>query len=131
MNPGERWEMGSDEYESIAELAQAWPDVGQRDEAAKDLAGMLLRAGWRVETVDDFTRAVAYSAGDEEWRQRGKARTTARKLAEGGEVTGAPSLARRLKGDGERTVALVYKWLGLSTRPWRPARSPCRWPSSR
>ncbi len=83
MIPGKRWKMDTLGYEAIALLAQAWPDVGQRDEAAKDLAGMLLRAGWREEVVDDFARAVAFSADDEGWRQRGKARTTARKLAAG------------------------------------------------
>ncbi len=109
-------------YEAVALLAQHWPNVGQRDEAAKDLAGMLLRAGWSETEVDAFARQVARTANDEEWRRRGKARTTARKLAMGGEVTGAPSLARRLRGDGERVVALVREWLGLETQPeWRHA----------
>lgn len=118
MNPTRKvWnDMGIARADAIQFLAEHWPDVGMRDEAAKDLAGMLLRAGWSEDAVDDFARQVAKTAGDEEWRQRGKARTTARKLAEGGEVTGAPSLARRLKGDGERVVSLVRSWLGLSAR---------------
>ena len=100
--------------DAVALLAEHWPAVGERDEAAKDLAGMLLRGGWPEEMANNFTMLVARTAGDEEWRQRGKARTTARKLAEGGKVTGAPSLARRLTGDGERVVAQVRQWLELA-----------------
>ncbi len=78
---------------AVAILARHWPGEGQRDEAAKDLAGLLLRGGWGEEEVDHFARMVARIAGDEEWRKRAKAQGTARKLAEGGEVTGGPSLA--------------------------------------
>jgi hypothetical protein len=99
-------------YEMAGYLAQFWPEVGQRDEAAKDLAGVLLRVGWTEDETDGFVRLVARQAGDEEWRKRGKARTTARKLAAGGEAPGGPSLARRLKGDGARVVAHLYAWLG-------------------
>ncbi|HEY7340346.1 MAG TPA: AAA family ATPase [Ktedonobacterales bacterium] len=116
MRGSEQFDVG---YEATALLAQYWPHMGQRDEAAKDLAGMLLRAGWPEAEVNAFVRLVARTAGDEEWRQRGKARTTGRKLAAGGEVTGAPSLARRLTGDGERVVAQVRAWLGLSTQSAR------------
>ena len=102
---------------AVALLARHWPAVGERDEAAKDLAGLLLRGGWAEEEVDEFIRLVARIAGDEEWHRRDKARGTARKLAEGGPVTGGTALARRLTGnagDGERVVAQVRAWLGLS-----------------
>ena len=101
---------------AVALLARHWPAVGERDEAAKDLAGLLLRGGWAEDEVDDFTRLTAKIAGDEEWRQRGKARGTARKLAEGAHVTGGRSLAARLSGhgaDGVRIVARLVVWLGL------------------
>ncbi len=61
---------------------------------------------------------MARLAGDEEWRRRGKARGTARKLAAGENVTGGPALASRLTGnagDGERVVAQVRSWLGPSS----------------
>jgi AAA domain-containing protein/bifunctional DNA primase/polymerase-like protein len=102
---------------AVALLARHWPGEGQRDEAAKDLAGLLVRGGWAEGAVDDFTRLVARIAGDEEWGRRGKAQGTARKLAEGGAVTGGRSLASRLTGvgvDGERVVALVRRWLELT-----------------
>ncbi len=101
---------------AVALLARHWPAVGERDEAAKDLAGLLLRGGWAEEEVDEFTRLAAKIADDEEWQQRGKARGTARKLAEGAHVTGGRSLAARLSGngaDGVRIVARLVVWLGL------------------
>ena len=102
---------------AVALLARHWTGEGQRDEAAKDLAGLLLHGGWAADEVDDFILLVARIAGDEEWRRRRKARGTARKLAEGGAVTGGSALAKRLTGnagDGERIVAQVRAWLGLS-----------------
>jgi hypothetical protein len=66
---------------AVALLARHWPGEGQRDEAAKDLAGLLLRGGWNEGEVDRFELLVARIAGDEEWRRRGKAHGTARKLA--------------------------------------------------
>ncbi len=101
---------------AVALVARHWPDEGQRDEAAKDLAGLLVRGGWAEEEVDHFTRLVARIAGDEEWQQRAKARGTARKLAEGSPVTGGKSLAARLSGhgaDGVRIVSRLVVWLGL------------------
>jgi hypothetical protein len=111
---GERLRRAVAKVATVALLARHWPGVGERDEAAKDLAGLLLRGGWAADEVDDFTRLVATIAGDEEWRRRGKARGTARKLAEGAHVTGGTTLASRLGGDGERVVAQARTWLGLS-----------------
>ena len=102
---------------SAALLVRHWPGEGQRDEAAKDLAGLLLRYGWAEDEVDDFTMLVARLAGDEEWRRRSKARGTARKLTDGAHVTGARhagGATDRERGDGERVVAQVRAWLGLS-----------------
>ncbi len=102
---------------SAALLIRHWPGEGQRDEAAKDLAGVLLRGGWDADETDRFVMLVARLAGDEEWRKRAKARTTARKLAEGSLVTGGTALAGRLTGNagaGERVVAQARAWLGLS-----------------
>ncbi len=102
---------------AAALLARRWPGEGQRDEAAKDLAGLLLRGGWDAPETDRFIRLVARLAGDEEWRKRAKAKRTAEKLAAGQPVTGGPSLAERLgyhSGDGERVVARLRDWLDLS-----------------
>ena len=107
---------------AAALLARCWPGEGQRDEAAKDLAGMLLRGGWQdVAAVDQFVTLVARIAGDEEWRQRAKAKGTAKKRAADGRVTGARDFAERLR-DGERVVAQVVRWLGLPPAcDWPPA----------
>ena len=112
---------------AAAMLAETWPSIGARDEAAKDLTGMLLRAGWDVEETDQFVTLVARIAGDEEWRKRAKAKHTAAKLAAGGHVTGARQLATRLQGDGEKVVALVQRWLNLPT-PGRTRVSASGWP---
>ncbi|HEU5439379.1 MAG TPA: AAA family ATPase [Ktedonobacterales bacterium] len=101
-------------------LVRHWPAAGSRDEAAKDLTGMLVRGGWSERETDGFVTIVAGLAGDEEWQRRGgKAAAAARKLAEGGHITGGRSLAGRLRvassAEGERVVAQVRAWLRLGT----------------
>lgn len=93
-------------------LARHWGGPGSRDDSAMALCGMLLRVGWSEEATDEFVMLVAELAGDEEWRDRGKAKQTAAKLAVGEHVTGAPALAELLR-DGERVVSKVREWLGI------------------
>jgi putative DNA primase/helicase len=87
---------------ACALLARHWPGAGARDEAALALAGLLLRGGMAAEEADALARIVARVAGDEEWRRRGKAQGTARRLAEGGQVAAGARLAELLAGDGQR-----------------------------
>jgi hypothetical protein len=47
-----------------------WPTQGARHEAAKGLAGGLLRPEWSVDAVEEFVEAVALAANDEEIRGR-------------------------------------------------------------
>jgi hypothetical protein len=91
-------------------LALHWPGKGTRDGAAMALAGMLLRAGWSQDEADHFARLTSRLAGDEEWQDRGKAEGTARKLAAGSKVTGAPAVSdaaarRRARGQAGARMA--------------------------
>ncbi len=97
---------------ACALLARHWPGQGSRDTAALALTGLLLRGGWKVEATDQLVQLVARLAGDEEWEDRDKAEGTARKLAAGENITGAPTLAQKLR-DGERVVKQAREWLGI------------------
>ncbi len=111
-------------------LARHWPGAGALDEATLALAGLLLRGGLAAEEADHFAQIVARVAGDEEWRQRGKAQGTARRLAEGGQVAAGARLAELLAGDGRRVVAQVAAWLDLSPGPSPSERggvTPAEW----
>jgi hypothetical protein len=110
-------------------MARHWPVKGQRDKAAMALAGGLIRAGWTREQVVRFIEAVAVAAGDEEVRMRmAKADPTARKLDEGKDVIGWPSLAKLV---GQPAVDLIRKWLGLAevTLGELPVPEPTPWPA--
>ncbi len=97
-------------------LARRWPPEGGRHDAALALAGVLLRAGWREASVATFIEDVARTAGDEESAARAKnAVTTARRLANGQQATGLPTLARLL-ADGEAVVERLRDWLDLPRR---------------
>ncbi len=101
---------------AAALLARHWPAQGSRDEAALALAGLLVRGGWDVVSADDFSRAVAHVAGDEEWRQRAKAAQTFTTLREGRPTMGGTRLGELLAGGpaaGAEVVAQVRGWLGL------------------
>jgi hypothetical protein len=98
---------------ACALLARAWPAVGQRDEAAMALTGMLLRGGWTTEATDSFVQLVARIAGDEEWRQRAKGESGRERLDTGERVMGGTALSERLVGDGAAIVVKVRQWLGV------------------
>jgi hypothetical protein len=108
---------------AAALLAQHWPGTGSRDDAAMALCGMLVRAGWSDEEIDHFAQVTAQAGGDEQWRQRGKARHSREQLAAGKRVTGAPKLADLLV-DGEQVVSKVREWLGLNQPPEQPKAPP-------
>jgi putative DNA primase/helicase len=97
-------------------LARSWPGEGVRDKAAMALCGGLLRAGWYVEDTDKFVQGVAREAGDEEWRDRGKAGRTEQALGSEKQVTGFPALSELLRGDGKRVVAKVREWLNITEK---------------
>ena len=90
-------------------LVRTWPGEGSRQNAALSLVGGLLRADWDLDSTKQLIRAVSVCAGDDEADMRVDAvEYTARKLEEGGEVTGWPTLKQLI---GEKTVDRVIKWL--------------------
>jgi hypothetical protein len=109
---------------AAALLARHWPAQGCRHELALALAGGLLRAGWSVEKTRRFLGAVyeAAQSGDVATKLRA-VEDTAEKLAAGGHVTSWPSVAEDLRGDGNKVVAQVCRWLGLlEGKTAKPAR---------
>src|SRR5262249_53567126 len=57
---------------AAAVLLQHWQS-GMRDDLATALTGLLVRAKWEPQTIDDFVGVIAREANDEEWRDRQKA----------------------------------------------------------
>jgi P4 family phage/plasmid primase-like protien len=97
---------------AAALLGRYWPE-GSRHRAALALAGMLLRAGWTEKTTKRFLRAVAAAAKDEETSSRLQdVVTTASRIRDGENVTGAPTLAELI---GDDIVTTIRKWLELGT----------------
>jgi P4 family phage/plasmid primase-like protien len=95
---------------AAALLGRYWPR-NSRHLAALALAGMLLLAGWTEKAARRFLRAVTAVADDEE--TAGRLRdlvTTATRIRDGQNVTGAPTLAELV---GDDIVTTVRKWLEL------------------
>jgi hypothetical protein len=104
---------------SIAMVARHWPSQGSRHPASLALAGFLLRRGLSEQEAKALVEAAAQTAGDEEWRDRGRdVRTTAAALAAGNPTTGGPSLVEALRGDPaqlKKLPAVLCRWLGLES----------------
>ncbi len=113
---------------AAALIARHWPAQGQRNDAANSLAGMMLRAGWPENSVQQFIGAVVEAAGDEELRQRLRdVISTQKRLAAGRTATGAPTLAAII---GDEVVRRVREWLGLDTKVEVPSTAPSPFASS-
>ena len=99
---------------AVALLARHWPRPGSRHDVSLALSGMLLRGGWSAEEAAEFVREVARAAGDEEWCAReADVSTTTRRLAQGEQATGAPTLAGIL---GDPVITAVRQWLEFGVR---------------
>lgn len=88
----------SDLYQACNELAAAalvlkhgWVS-GKRDEVALALCGLLLRAEWDTDEVDEWLSALARASGDEELDMRLKAEYQKERLANDERVPGIPRL---------------------------------------
>jgi hypothetical protein len=102
---------------AAALLARHWPGRGARHEAALALAGALGRAEWATEDAEEFVRAVARTAGDEEVDDRVTAvRYTEKRLAAAdARSTGYTRLAELV---GAPVAERVKEWLGLPEERW-------------
>jgi DNA polymerase I-like protein with 3'-5' exonuclease and polymerase domains len=110
---------------AAALLSSRWPAAGSRQDAALALAGGLLRGGLAQEQAERLVSATALAAGDEEHGKRAAAvGSTARTLAEGGQVTGWPRLAELLGPSGGAVVHRVREWLGLAVLHSAPKPGP-------
>ena len=95
---------------AAALLAGYWRE-GCRHELALAVSSGLLRAGWSVEQVQRFMRAVLEAAGDTEVEDRLRAvEDTAEKIRRGEAVTGWPTLAERIGSD---VAGKVRQWLDV------------------
>ena len=115
---GEPGALVRDDWQRIAHLAVCtlfalhWPDEGSRHDCALALGGFLLRLGVGEELAVKIVTLAAESAGDEELEDRRRCvEDTAQKIKEGEATTGASRLADLLKGDGEKVVKRLRKWL--------------------
>jgi hypothetical protein len=101
-------------------LARHWPSPGSgsRQDAALGCAGWLLRCGWPVEDVQQFLRAAATAAGDDEIEMRvHTVERTHEKLLANEKVSGLPKLIEAVgKQDGAAVAGRITEWLGLAKR---------------
>lgn len=96
---------------SAALISRYW-SKGARHDAAMALASMLLRAGWMIEDVQKFVKAVVTAAHDEEGPARLRdVASTLERLRQQLPATGTPTLAQIIGSD---IVEQASEWLQLS-----------------
>ncbi len=89
-------------------IAQHWMPNTYRHYMALSLAGGLLRAGWKQDTVEHFVISIAEAMGDEEMKDRIRAvRDTAEKVSNLQIVTGFPTLISFIRDKN------FIKWLAI------------------
>jgi hypothetical protein len=117
------------ELAACVELSRNWPAEGARNETALAVSGTLLPAGWSVEKTKHLITCAARTAGDEEWEARaGAVDSTQKRLAEGADATGKPTLSELI---GKRVVEKIVKWSGLSSDSERTESSDSYTPATR
>lgn len=99
---------------TAALLARHWPAYGQRHAGALAAGGFLITGGVPPAIAGQIVEYAAHAARDQDWRTRGRdVRDTANTIANNEPVTGGPTLASLLRGDGDKVIAEISKWLGL------------------
>jgi hypothetical protein len=95
-------------------IARHWPVRGSRHTTALALSAVLVKAGWAVETIEEFVRAVACAAGDPEVDDRVRTvRDTVKTLEADRKATGWPTL---IGGIGDKAAAKLAEWLRITVR---------------
>jgi hypothetical protein len=114
---------------AAALVARHWPNSGRRNDAANALAGMLLRGNFSENESEEFLRAVANAARDEESNQRVRdVVSTQKRLVNGLSATGTPALVALI---GNEVVQRARLWLGLESHAEINVAAVAReWPSS-
>lgn len=92
-------------------LRHGWVS-GKRDEVAVALCGLLLRAGWSNDDVNEWLEAIALAAGDEELDMRLKAEYQEQRLGNNQKVPGIPRLRSLL---GPEICDQVLEWLEIKS----------------
>ncbi len=93
-------------------LGRYWPQTGSRQGAFLALVGGLARLGLDRDHIHDFVMAVCDLTRDEETSKRLQLiEPTLTKLNSSSPVTGWPSLANLLTGDGQQITHAVCGWL--------------------
>jgi hypothetical protein len=117
---------------AAAIFARHWPEKGTRHDLILALCGGLLRAGWAIERVETFLRAVLAATdtrdGEKELRS---AADTKEKLDAGENVWGWPKVAELLVNGGEEVVKRMRGWLGVTAAARvgdLPTPEPLPWP---
>jgi hypothetical protein len=96
-------------------LARYWPRRGARHDVALAAAGLFAHGGV---AEDDAIRIVTAAARDGgETDHEADVRDTFARHRQGVAVTGGPSLADLLRGDGAKLVRRIREWLGLRPAP--------------
>ncbi len=102
---------------SASLLARYFPAKGARHNLCWALGGALLRMGWSVEETTDFVGLVAWVGGSEDPAARAaRVAGTAERVAANEEVTGWPTVAENLRGDGAKIIKKIRKWLPVRAR---------------
>jgi hypothetical protein len=92
-------------------IARHWPTNGGRHDCAMAVAGYLARGGMNEEEVVNVVRLAAEVARDDEVADRERAaEDTIRRMEQGGNVTGGPTLESLM---GQQVVSKLNEWLGL------------------
>ena len=83
-----------------------------------------MASGWEEEDAYTFVEAVVADGTDDEPEKRmAGVHDTARRYAAGESITGRPTLAKLLAGDGEKLTTVLARWLELK-QPHEQAKVP-------
>jgi hypothetical protein len=113
-------EDGASLRRAVGELAVAcllprhWPAAGKRHQPRWPRPGSSCGVVSTEGRVVEIVHQAALTAGDDEATERKRdVLTTVARIAAGDAVTGGPTLAELLRGDGVKVVAAIRRWLGL------------------